>query len=119
MQFFNKLFRPYDIFSITQALTFTDIYTFDAKELKPKLSAVENLEELTCPTVVIDVAGSKLSLPSSWHVMIMDTETYSIDTIPVCLSQVYENIAPGYTFVNTNGILRMTKPTLFLSWKTN
>ena len=111
MQFINKLFRPYEINSVAQALTFTDIYTFDAKLCKPTLSAVEYLEEVICPTVTLEVAGASVEIPASWHVMIMDTETFSIDTIPACLSQVYENIAPGYTFVNNSGILKMTKPT--------
>jgi hypothetical protein len=110
MQFINKLFRTYEINSVLQALTFTDIYVFDAKELRPKLASVEYLEEVTCPAITIDVKGHQVSLPSSWHVMIMDTETFTIDTIPVCLSQVYENIAPGFTFVNQSGILKMTKP---------
>lgn len=111
MQFINKLFRPYEINSVTQALTFTDVYTFDAKHLSPKLTAVEYLEEVVCPAVTLEVAGHQVDLPASWHVMIMDTETFSIDTIPVALSQVYENVAPGYTFVNSSGILKMTKPT--------
>lgn len=111
MQFINKLFRPYEINSVAQALTFTDIYTFDAKLCKPTLSAVEYLEEVTCPTVTLEVAGTSVEIPASWHVMIMDTETFTIDTIPVGLAQVYPNTAPGYTFVNNSGILKMTKPT--------
>lgn len=110
MIFLNKLFRPYEISSVGQPLTFTDLYVFDSKDMVPKLTAIEYIEEVTSPAIVLDVNGTSITLPAAWHVMIMDTETYTIDTIPVCLSQVYENIAPGFTFVNNSGILKMTKP---------
>lgn len=110
MNFFNKFCRPMSFASVVQPISFTEVMVFDAKSKLPTLQSIEHLEEVTTPMVEIDVAGDLIKVPAGWHVMIMETENYTIDTIPVSLSQVYENIAPGFQFVVESGILKNTKP---------
>ena len=110
MKFMNKLCRGYEIASVTQALTFKDVYIFDAKLKAPRLLEIDTLEEVECPLVEIQVSENTIQLPSNWHVMIFETENFTIDTIPVALSQVYENMTPGFQFNATDGILQNIVP---------
>jgi hypothetical protein len=96
--------------SVAQPISFTEVMVFDAKVKLPTLQTIEHLEEVTTPMVEIDVAGDLIKIPAAWHVMIMETENFTIDTIPVSLAQVYENIAPGFQFVVDSGVLKSTKP---------
>lgn len=110
MDFFNKFYRSMSFESVTQPISFTEVVVFDAKTKLPTLQSIEHLEEVSTPMVELDVSGDTIKVPASWNVVIMETENYTIDTIPVALSQVYENIAPGFQFISEGGVLKTTKP---------
>lgn len=48
------------------------------------LAPLAVLEEVTCPTFVVEVAGVLFDLPASWNMLIYDGETSDVDLVPLC-----------------------------------
>ncbi|MBT9138151.1 MAG: hypothetical protein DDT31_00701 [Syntrophomonadaceae bacterium] len=48
-----------------------------------KLEGLAYLEETIGPTVRIRVSNLDIDVPTSWHVLVVDRETYTVDTVPI------------------------------------
>ena len=79
----NELHRPYVIDSLTQPLPLKYFWVFNAQVLDFMLSDISYIEEAVGPVVNLIVAGVKVPVPANWHVLVVDRETYTVDSIPV------------------------------------
>jgi hypothetical protein len=56
-----------------------------------KLEELSYLEETIGPTVRIRVQNLEIDLPTSWVVLAVDRETYSVDCIPIASCATFEH----------------------------
>lgn len=103
MKLISTLMRPFDISSISQPLPIQNIFAFDSKKLSYYDHQIAYLEEIQTPVVDLDFQGITVTVPSSWHILVVEKETFSIDTIPVISCSVYENFATAFEFSWNNG----------------
>lgn len=83
MQVLSDANRPYIIDSLTAPMGVSHCWMFSSHMMDFKLEKMEYLEEIIGPTVTLRVQNLELSLPASWQIMIVDKETWTVDTIPV------------------------------------
>jgi hypothetical protein len=55
-----------------------------------KLEGLTYLEETTGPTVRIRVQNLEIDVPTGWHLLAVDKETYLVDSIPVTATATFE-----------------------------
>jgi len=65
-------------------------WSFSGHMLDFKLEELAYLEETIGPTVRIRVQNLDIDVPTSWHVLAVDKETYSIDSIPITATATFE-----------------------------
>ena len=83
MQILNEVGRPYAIDSITAPLNITHFWVLSCHMMDFKLEALTYLEETTGPTIKIKAQNTIIEMPTSWSILAVDKETYTIDSIPV------------------------------------
>lgn len=79
----NELNRPYIIDSLTQPLPLKHHWILSGQQMDFMLSEITYLEEAQGPTITLVVADSEVIVPASWNILIVDKETYTIDSVPV------------------------------------
>jgi len=75
--------RPYYIGHVNQPIVPQYFWNLSGSMLDFTLNPLVYLEEYQGPTILIEINGFRFSVPSGWHILIVDTETKLIDTIPV------------------------------------
>lgn len=83
MQILSEINRPYLLDSFTAPLGVSHFWTFSGHMLDFKLEETKYLEEIVGKTIRIRVQNLEIDLPASWQIMIVDTETYTIDVVPI------------------------------------
>lgn len=83
MQILSEVNRPYILDSFTAPVGVSHCWTFSGHLLDFKLQELTYLEEIIGPTVRIRVNNLDMDLPSSWYIMVVDKETYTVDSIPI------------------------------------
>jgi hypothetical protein len=83
MLILTEVGKSYDIDSFTAPLNVSHFWTFSGHMLDFKLEEIKFLEEIVGQTVRLKVGNSEFDIPASWHIMIVDKETYTIDMIPI------------------------------------
>jgi hypothetical protein len=68
-------------------------WVFNAQLLDFILAEIKYLEETIGPTVTLHVGGHEVCVPGSWNILVLDKETYSVDTIPVASCSAFEHDA--------------------------
>ena len=90
MQILSEVSRPYIIDSLTAPMGVSHFWSFSGHMLDFKLEELSYLEETIGPTVRIRVQNLDIDVPASWHVLAVDKETYSIDSIPITATATFE-----------------------------
>lgn len=83
MVILNELNRPYIIDSLTQPLPLKHHWILSGQQMDFMLSEITYLEEAVGPTMSLVIADSEVIVPASWNILIVDKETYTIDSVPV------------------------------------
>lgn len=83
MEILSEVSRPYRLDSFSDTPSITHFWGFSAHMLDFKLYPLEYLEETVGGTVTVQLENTVVDIPSSWHIMIVDRETYTIDMIPI------------------------------------
>jgi len=83
MQILSEVSRPYIIDSLTAPMGISHFWSFSGHLLDFKLEPLDYLEETTGPTIKLRVQNLDIALPTSWSVMAVDMETYTVDSVPV------------------------------------
>ncbi len=96
MLVFDENSKPLIIDSIYTPTLTSHVWILDLSIMDFTLAPLEVLEEITCPSVMIEVCGFKFILPAHWYVLVYDEETTQVDT--VCVSELSgrEFMALGY-----------------------
>ncbi len=77
----NKLTELVDIAAPVRSEFF---WVLDLSIMDYSLAPLVVLEEVTCPTFVVEVGGVNFDIPASWNMLIYDSETGDVDLIPLC-----------------------------------
>lgn len=56
-----------------------------------KLDELEYLEETTGPTIRFRVQNGDIDVPANWHILAVDRETYTVDSIPIATVAAYDH----------------------------
>lgn len=83
MQILSEVNRSYLIDSFTAPIGVSHCWMFSGHMMDFKLEPLQYLEEIVGPTVRLRIQNLELELPASWHIMIVDKETYTVDSIPI------------------------------------
>lgn len=83
MQILSEVNKPYIIDSFTAPMGVTHFWTFSGHMLDFKLEETKYLEEIVGQTIRVRVQNLEIDIPASWHIMIVEKETYTIDMIPI------------------------------------
>lgn len=75
--------KPYLIDNLTGPVIPKYYWTFSGPMLDFCLSPISYLEETTGPVVTLEVNGFKFDVPAHWNILITDTDTWQLDTIPI------------------------------------
>lgn len=91
MQILPETNRPYVIDSLTAPLVFKYNWMFNAQVLDFMLSPITYLEETTGAGVKVRINNTEFWVPSTWHILVTDNDTYQIDTVSItsCASTKY------------------------------
>lgn len=73
-----------DLVDITAPVKSDHFWVLDLSMMDYTLAPLVVLEEVTCPTFVVEVAGELFDIPASWNMLIYDSETGDVDLIPLC-----------------------------------
>lgn len=73
-----------ELCDITAPVRSEYFWALDLSIMDYSLSPLSVLEEVTCPTFVVEVAGVNFDIPASWNMLIYDAETGDVDLIPLC-----------------------------------
>jgi len=83
VQILSEVNRPYLIDSFTAPMGVSHCWMFSGHMMDFKLEQLQYLEEIVGPTVKLRVQNLDIELPASWHILIVDKETYTVDSIPI------------------------------------
>lgn len=90
MHILSEVNKPYIIDSFTAPMGVSHFWTFSGHMLDFKLEEVKYLEEIVGQTIRVRIANMEIDLPASWHIMIVDKETYTIDMIPIAQCATFD-----------------------------
>lgn len=91
MQVLHEANKSYIIDSITAPMGITHYWSFNAPMLDFKLEKFKYLEETIGPVIKIRVQNLEIDIPTSWMLLAVDKETYTVDTIPVTSCATFEH----------------------------
>lgn len=91
MKILSELSRPYNFSSITDPIGISHYWVFSGHMMDFKLEPISYVEQASGPVVKIKVFNTEISIPASWHIMAVDTETYTIDTIPITACATFDH----------------------------
>lgn len=83
MHILSEVSRPYVIDSLSAPMGVTHFWTFSGHMMDFKLEELQYLEETHGPTIRIRAQNLEIEMPTSWSILAVDKETYTIDSIPV------------------------------------
>ena len=83
MLFLSDLNKPYIVDSLNQPMVVKHHWIFSAHMLDFKINQISYLEESSGPAVKLKVNDFAFFVPASWNILIVDDDTYQIDTVPV------------------------------------
>lgn len=83
MQLISEANRPYIIENLTAPIGISHFWAFSSHMMDFKLEPLEYIEETTGPTVRVRIQNLDFDLPASWHLVAVDLETYTVDSVPV------------------------------------
>lgn len=89
----NELNRPYIIESLTQPIPLRFHWIMSGQQMDFTLSEINYLEETQGPTITLIIADSEVIVPASWNILIVDRETYTIDSVPVTATAAFNHLA--------------------------
>lgn len=98
----NKIVELVDIAAPIRSEFF---WVLDLVQRDYTLAPLAVLEEVTCPTFVIEVAGVSFDVPASWNMLIYDAETSDVDLVPLC-----EMTGQTFTALGLGPNLALAKP---------
>lgn len=75
--------KPFSLDSLTDPLIATHFWALSGQMTDFYASPILYLEETTGPTVRLLIDGFEFDVPTSWHMLITDGDTYSIDSVSV------------------------------------
>jgi len=83
MLFLSDLNKPYIVDSLNQPMVIKHHWIFSAHMLDFKIAQISYLEESSGPAVKLKINDFAFFVPATWNILIVDDDTYQIDTIPV------------------------------------
>ncbi len=83
MKFLSELNSAYSVTSISQPLAVTHKWVFGANKDDFFLTPITYLSETTGPSLKLKINEEEIALPISWYIVVVDPNTYQVDTIPV------------------------------------
>ena len=95
MLFLSDLNKPYIVDSLSQPMVVRHHWVFSAHMLDFKIANISYLEESTGPAVKLKINNFGFYVPSTWNILIIDDDTYQVDTIPVTSCSNYKCHAFG------------------------
>jgi hypothetical protein len=81
MMVLNEHSQASAIEKLTQQLGYDYMWIFDLSLKDYTLTPIITLEEFRTPTFVVDIEGSRLTIPANWNVLIYDQELSVVDVV--------------------------------------
>lgn len=81
MLIFDNTSQPIIIDSIYAPIVSDHFWVLDLSMRDFTLTPLNVLEETVCPTVVLRVDGFDFPVPTSWNILVYDTETTQLDVV--------------------------------------
>jgi hypothetical protein len=75
--------RPYLIDSLTSPIVVKHHWVFSGPQADFMLSPITYLEETTGEALKVRVNSSEFWIPKSWNVLVTDSDTAKVDTVPI------------------------------------
>lgn len=96
MLVFDEKSQPLIIDNIYAPTSTSHIWLLDLSIMDFTLAPLEVLEEITCPTIMVEICGFSFALPAKWYILVYDEETTQVDTVCVADLSGKEFVALGY-----------------------
>ena len=74
---------PFYLDDLDSNLESRHAWFYDAAQNDIMLKPINMIEETSGSMIVLEINGSTMTIPSNWHIMIIDPETKIVDTISV------------------------------------
>lgn len=91
MQILHEGGRPYLIESLSAPIGVSHFWTLSGHAMDFKLEPLEYIEETSGKTIKIRVQNLDILIPASWHILGVDMETYTVDSIPVAMAATMDH----------------------------
>lgn len=103
-----------ELIDITAPIKSEYFWALDLSMMDYTLTPLSILEEITCPTFLVEVAGVQFDIPASWNMLIYDNETGDVDLVPLCEMTGRNFTALGY---GANSVLAKPLPVKIMDYK--
>jgi len=81
MLIFNSLSEPIILDDIFTPITTDHFWILDLEMLDFTLTPLYVLEEIVCPSIMVNIRGFEFPVPANWHMLVYDEETLQLDTV--------------------------------------
>ena len=83
MLIFDEDSRTIEIDSINQPILTTHYWVLDMPQLDFMLTPLVSLEQVTCPTLELNIGGFVFPAPAAWNILVYDPDTLQMDIVPI------------------------------------
>lgn len=81
MIIFDNNHKPVILDSIYNPILTDSFWVLDLTMMDFALAPLNSLEEITCPTVTVEINGFRFHMPASWNILVFSPETLQLDVI--------------------------------------
>lgn len=83
MLFFNEYNQPIVLGDLKDPIPTTHFWALDLEELDFTLAPLKMLEEITCPSITLDIEQCSFNVPANWNILVCDPETSELDVVDI------------------------------------
>ena len=83
MLIYDERTQPIMIDSIHNPIPSSHLWVLDLEMMDFTLAPISILEEVHCPTFVVNILGFHFTLPVNWYVVVYDVDTTQVDAVKV------------------------------------
>lgn len=74
---------PIIIDSLDNPIKSNYFWTLNLSEMDYRLAKIKMLESISTPTIILDIMGYAIEVPTCWHILASSPETHDLDTLLV------------------------------------
>lgn len=80
---FNEHTTPVWLNDLFAPVPNSHFWVLDLNEQDFNLAPIKMLEEITCPSLILDINNYRFAIPATWYILVYDPDTMQLDCVSV------------------------------------